>query len=330
MRVLVLGGTRFVGRHIVTECLARGDEVTMVHRARSPSPFVGVARHVVTDRRAPTPEAVAVLAESWDAVIDTSATDVEDVRPVASVLRDVSCYIFVSSCGVYSRRRPRNTEIFERSPVIRANPTDPVRANATRKLRCERFLNRRFTRTGVQLLVARLGLVVGAHDYSERLAYWLERAMRGGDVLVPMEPDQPIQLVDAVDVARYLRTAIDHRVAGVVNVAGRQTSARDLVGTVVASADAAATPQWVGEGFALRAGLRPWIQIPLWIPAQSPERALMYINNRRAEQSGLTYTSLADTLAACLAWQRLRRGWSQRWLDHTHEQHLLEHWRGMA
>lgn len=327
MRILVLGGTRFVGRHLVTECLARGDDVTVFYRARSPSPFTGVVRHVVSDRRAPTSQAKSALAEPWDAVVDTSATDLDDVRHTTWLLRRASRYILVSSCGVYSRNRRPSAEITERSPVIRASPTDPIRASATRRLRCERFLRRHSERTGVPLLIVRLGLVVGAHDYSDRLAYWLERVLHGGDMLIPMDPTQPVQLVDATDVARYLRDTLDDDAAGVVNVAGPRTTARNLIETLATRTGCSATPHWVGEGFALSNGLRPWTQIPLWLPARHPERELMYVSSRQAEVSGLTYTPLTDTLAVCLTWQELRRGWSQRWLDHVYEQHLLSQWR---
>jgi 2'-hydroxyisoflavone reductase len=328
VRILLLGGTRFVGRHIVTECLTRGDEVTVLYRAQSPSPFVGLLRHVVTDRRAPTSEAKIVLAEPWDAVIDTSASDLDDVRATTVVLSDIGAYVLLSTCGVYSRNRRRGEEITELSPTVRARPTDPVHASATRKLRCERFLLRRCERTGVPLLVTRLGLVVGAYDYSDRLAYWLERALRGGDTLVPMDQDQPIQLIDAADVARFLCTAIDEGVIGMVNIAGSRITALDFVDTVISCAGAGATPRWVGEEFAIAHGVRPWTQVPLWLPAHSPERALMYVSSARAAQTGLHRTPLAETVSACLAWQTMRRGWSQRWLDRTRELHLLQQWHG--
>ncbi|MDQ7903500.1 NAD-dependent epimerase/dehydratase family protein [Phytohabitans sp. ZYX-F-186] len=328
MRILLLGGTRFVGRHIVTECLTRGDDVTVLYRAQSPSPFVGLLRHVVTDRRAPTPEAATVLAEPWDAVIDTSASDLDDLQATTALLSDVATYVMLSTCGVYSRNRQRGEEITELSPTVQARPTDPVRASATRKLRCERFLQRWFERSGVPLLIARLGLIVGAYDYSDRLAYWLERALRGGDTLVPMGPDQPVQLIDVVDVARFLRTAIDQAVAGVVNLAGCRISALDMVDAVFNCTDGGAIPRWVGEDFALANGLRPWTQVPLWLPAHSPERALMCVSSDRAVQAGLVRAPLVDTVTACLAWQTVRRGWSQQWLDRTRELQILQQWRG--
>jgi len=327
MKILVLGGTRFVGRHIVAECLSRDDNVTVLYRGRSPSPFVGLTRHVMTDRRALTSEATAVLTESWDAVIDTSAGHVDDLRPVLPHVGEVGRYLFVSTCGVY-RRGFRDPVLTERSPTILADAAHPTRASATHKLRCERYLRRRLGRTGAPLLTARLGVVVGRYDDTERLAYWLERALRGGDVLVPMDPTQPIQLIGAEDVARTLRQFLDQQLSGAVNVVGGRTTAQDLVETVLGQAGQASTPCWVGEDFAVAHGLRPWTEVPLWLPATSPERALMCVESVRPETAGLAQRPLADTIADCLAWQSLRRGWSQRWLDHTREEHLRGQWRG--
>ncbi|MBX7269988.1 NAD-dependent epimerase/dehydratase family protein [Micromonospora sp. Llam7] len=323
----MLGGTRFVGRHMVEECLKHGDDVTVLYRGRSPSPFAGIARHVLTDRRAPTVEAAAVLAEPWDAVIDTSACDVDDLRPVLPLLGDVGQYLFVSSCGVYRRTLGRHG-LNERAPTIAADVLHPIRASATRKLRCERYLRRRLDLIDVPLLIARLGLVIGRYDDSERLAYWLERALRGGDVLVPMDDHQAIQLIDASDVAQFLRNAADQRRAGIVNVAGARTTARNLVDTVLSSVDRAVAPCRVGEGFALAHHLQPWTEIPLWLPASSPELALMSVNNSRATDAGLTLRPLADSITDALGWQSLRRSWSQRWLDHARERDLIERWRG--
>jgi 2'-hydroxyisoflavone reductase len=328
MRVLVLGGTRFVGRHFVAGCLARGDDVTVMHRGQSPSPFVDVARHVRTDRRALTAEAEAALAEPWEAVVDTSASDLADVRATTVLLRDVGAYVFLSSCGVYSRRRRPGAEITELSATIRAAQTNPLHASAAAKLRCERFLRRHLERAGVVPLILRLGLVVGAYDYSDRLAYWLERALSGGDMLVPMDPDQPISLVDAADVAWFIQAVLDKGLTGVVNLAGRRTTARMLVDAVVTSACGGTTPCWVDEAFALAHRVRPWTQVPLWLPAGSAERTLMNISSARAEESGLRRTPLADTVTACLAWRRAQRGWSQRWLDRTKELDLIRRWHG--
>jgi hypothetical protein len=176
--------------------------------------------------------------------------------------------------------------------------------------------------------VARLGVVTGAYDSSDRLAYWLERALRGGELLVPMHPEQPLQLIAAHDVARFLLDALPSTLAGIVNVAGPRRTAGEVIDAITECAGGLAVPRWVGEDFALHHGLRPWTQVPLWLPAASPERALRNVDSSLAIAAGLTYQSLADTIADCLTWQAVRRGWSQRCLDHARELELLRQWQG--
>lgn len=330
MRVLVLGGTRFIGRQLVTACLDRGDEVAVLHRSQSPAQFGGLVRHVHTDRRAPTQEAARVLAQSWDLVLDTSAHDVDDLRLVPAMLGAVGRYLMLSTCGVYRRTANQHQPLTERSPTILTEPVNPVRASASRKLRCERLLRRRLDHARIPWLIVRLGFVVGVYDHTQRLAYWLERVMRGGDALVPMDPAQPLRLVDAFDVARFLRQAVDKGLSQVVNVAGPPITAQNLIDCLFGYAESVATPCWIAEDFALAHGLRPWTEIPLWLPASNPERALMSVSSGRAAEAGLIYRPLTDTLADCLAWQMLHNTRSRHWLHPHREQQLLDRWRETA
>ncbi|WP_223884204.1 hypothetical protein [Micromonospora craniellae] len=130
------------------------------------------------------------------------------------------------------------------------------------------------------------------------------------------------------DVARFIRTAIEQQLTGIVNVAGPTTTARILVDTVLTHAGRTVTACRVGEEFALTHGIRPWTEIPLWLPASSPEIALMSVNTTRAVRAGRTHRPLKDSIAEALTWQALRRRWSQRWLDRSREQHLLREWHG--
>jgi 2'-hydroxyisoflavone reductase len=326
VKVLVLGGTRFIGRHLVAAHLERGDEVTILHRGHSPSPFAGHAREVLASRHTPTPEAGKVLAEPWDAVVDTSANDRDDLRAVTNMIGDIGQYVLLSTCGVYRRQPGHDAVLTERSPTIPADVQDTGRASAARKLRCEHALRRRLNRTRTPWLIARLGLAVGTYDDSQRLGYWLEHAPRGGDVLIPMDPTQPIQLIDAHDIARFLAHATSKELTGILNVAGPTIPARDLIDTLNRCTDRSMNPRWVSEEFALAGGARPWTGVPLWLPAANPERILMSVSSRRAQADGLSYRPLVDTMAAGLAWRALNRSWSPHWLELDHERRLLEQW----
>jgi len=324
MRVLILGGTRFIGRHLVTQALQRGHDLTLLCRGRTPSPFAGVIRHVFTDRRALTAEATRVLREPWDAVFDTCASNIDHVRSTRSPLREsAATYVLLSSCGVY---RPGRAGLSERSATIRADHTDPARASPSRKLRAERYVARHIGRGGARLIIARLGVVVGRYDPSDRLAYWLERALRGGPLLVPMDPDQPLQLIDVDDVARFLLDTMSSTVDGVVNLSGPRRTAAEVIDAILAQAGRDGVPHWVGEEFALHHGLQPWTQVPLWLPWSVPQRALMNIDSSRAQAAGLTYRPLDDSIAECLSWQTERRGWPSSWLSPQRERELLDQW----
>lgn len=327
MRLLVLGGTRFVGRHVVETALARRHRVTVLHRGRSASPFTDVACHVLTDRRTLTPAARATLDQRWDAVVDTSGYDIGDLEETTACLSQSALYVYVSTCGVYRRHTTRG-ELTEQSATISARTPRPGQVSAARKLHCERYLQAQLHQSGTRLLIARLGFVVGAHDYSERFAYWLERALDGGSVLVPMDPDQPLQVVDARDVATYVLDAIEFGLSGVLNLAGPRATAGTLI-DLLQVAGRAMTPCWVSEEFALQSGLTPWTQIPLWLPAASPERALMNVGSTRADavELHLNYRPLSDTVAAGLQWRAEHRGTSEHWLERNRELHILRDWR---
>lgn len=144
----------------------------------------------------------------------------------------------------------------------------------------------------------------------------------------PWTPHQALRLIDANDVARFLLDAVDGGLTGIVNVAGPRTTAWELIETVRVCSGESVAPCWVGEDFALASGLRPWTEVPLWLPSSSPEAALMAVSTARAEESGLTHRPLEETVADSLAWQAVRRGWSQRWLDRPRELQLLREWRG--
>lgn len=298
MRVLVLGGTRFIGRHTVTTFLSEGHEVTLVHRGQSLSPFGRSVRTVTSDRRRPTSELVSVLASRWDAVVDFCAHDTADVASTTPLLGSVRTYVLMSTCGLY-RRVPQRLD--EAALLLHSDDPDPARASAIRKLACERFLSRHAARRVKRLVTIRLGVTIGPHDPTGRLAYWLERAAAPGGFLVPMAPDQPLQLVDARDVAAFIAGVIgDADVPEVLNVAGVPTVARELIAAIRA-AGAMATPSWVDEVVALRWGLRPWVDVPFWLPVTTAERHLMNVDSSAACRRGLSRRPLVDTVADCLS-----------------------------
>ena len=270
MRVLVLGGTIFLGRHIVETLLARGDDVTIFHRGERGRELFPRVRRVLGDRsndldRLPDIE--------WDAVVDTSGYLPHVVATSANLLKDrAEQYVFISSVSVYDITQPAIDE---------SSPTPELPPGASRdefamenygflKLLCEREATAAFG--AERTLNVRPGLIVGPHDPSDRFTYWPLRFARGGDIVVPNDPDAPIQWIDVRDLAEFVVGAIDRLRAGNVNTVGpEKTAIFGLVASGVAMRYATARPgSSLSRGYTSRANnvmpftVSSWSRKPAW------------------------------------------------------------------
>ena len=306
-RVLLIGGTGFIGGHLLAACRARGHEVTLFNRGRQPTP-VGAAC-IVGDRRRPSPTASAALTTGWDAVIDTCAYTAADMEISQGI--PTRRYLLLSSCGVY--RAAGRTRIADESA-----PVDS-RGAALGKLDCERAI----ATLQADSLIVRLGVITGPGDLTGRLTYWIERCLSGGDVLVPADPDQPVQLVDVRDVAAFLAAAVESQLSGVVNVAGPVTPFAELIRLIMTVASATPTLRWLPEQVAMSHGLQPWLQVPLWLPADHPYRAHMQTGTERATRAGFAARPLTATLDDVTAWHQVHRRSRSDWLPLVRERAIL-------
>jgi 2'-hydroxyisoflavone reductase len=307
MRLLILGGTLFVGRHLVEAALARGHEVTLFNRGqRNPELFPEVEK-LRGDRDG---NLDALRGRSWDAVVDTSGYVPRLVRDSAGLLADaVRLYVFVSTVSVYAdfsrpsdEDSPLATTADETVEEVNGGTYGPLKAL------CERAAEEAMPG---RVFVVRPGLIVGPHDPTVRFSYWTARVARGGEVLAPGNPATPIQFIDARDLAGWTLQMIEGDRAGVYNAAGPDyvlTMGRFLEECRAASgSDARLT--WVGEQFLLERGVEPWGELPLWIPESSEShRYFIRTNIDRALDAGLTFRPLAETVRDTLAWQREREG----------------------
>src|SRR5689334_7078822 len=196
LRILVLGGTVFLGRHVAEEAARRGHEVTIYSRGIHGRAPEGV-EHVLGDRA----DVTSLEGRAWDAVIDTSGYEPAQVEPSHAL--DVGHYLFVSTCYVYPD--------WPEKPVDEDSPTwDSGDGYGELKAACERAL-------GPRSATVRAGLIVGPHDNVFRLPWWVRRIMEGGRVPAPGDPDQPLQLIDARDLARFLVRLAEERIEGAFN-----------------------------------------------------------------------------------------------------------------
>jgi 2'-hydroxyisoflavone reductase len=300
MRLLVLGGTRFLGRHVVTAALDRGHEVATFTRGVSGEPPAGV-RALHGDRD--DPEALPQALGEWapELVVDTSGQTRAAARNAAAALGDVRGYAFVSSLNAYATWPPGPIGREDDEPTWGTDDDEygPIKAASERML--GNVLGDRF-------LSARAGLIVGPYDPLYRLGWWLDRIARGGRVVVPAEGrDQPIALVDARDLAGWLVDAVERGMSGAVNATGPagMTTFGGLLETCreATGSDAAWAP--VPEADLLAAGVQPWQHLPLWLPAEEASTA-WDVDTTRARALGLPTRPVRDSVADTWAWQRGR------------------------
>ncbi|MFB6893795.1 NAD-dependent epimerase/dehydratase family protein [Kitasatospora sp. NPDC056327] len=297
MRLLVLGGTSFVGRAIVDDALRQGAEVTLFGRGRTGTDlFPGVPR-LIGDRD--TGDYAALQGGSWDAVVDVSGYVPRHVEQSMGALGDrVGRYLFISSQAVYVRSGvgPGSDEDAPRRPPVRDTEELDEDTYGPCKVACEDDVVARY---GSRATIVRLGKVAGPHDVQDGLVYWVRRAARGGRVALPSSPEQPVQVIDSRDAARLvLRLLLDGR-PGAFNAVGpaEPTTMAELITTCAQVAGSRVeivpvSPEAVPPFFPLT---HPE---PMW-PTQQRSPA-------RARAAGLPATPLAVTVADVLAWDRER------------------------
>jgi 2'-hydroxyisoflavone reductase len=296
MRLLVLGGTRFLGRHVATAALRCGHDVATFTRGVSGEPPVG-AQPLHGDRD--DPDALPRALDGWtpELVVDTSCQTRKAARNAAAVLGDAAGYAFVSSLNAYRTWPPGPVGPEDDEPTWEADDDEygPIKADA------ERILG---AALGERFLTARAGLIIGPYDPIHRLGWWLDRISRGGRVVVPEALDQPIAAVDARDLGAWLVEAAERGLSGAVNATGPagMTTLGGLLDLCceVTGSDAEWVP--VSEAELLSAGVEPWVHLPLWLPADVA-RTAWDVDTTRARALGLPSRPLRESVADTWAWQ---------------------------
>lgn len=297
MRLLVLGGTRHVGRAVVETALARGDDVTTLNRGRSGVALPGVdSRHA--DRLDPDAMRAALGDDAFDAVVDTWSGAPVAVRDAARLLAGrAGHYTYVSSRSVY--RWPPPPGLDESAAVVDGDPASTVSGDyAADKRGGELAVQQEF---GGPTLCARAGLIVGPYEQVGRMPFWLDRIAAGGRVPAPGPPEQPLQLIDARDLARWV---LDHQPVGAFNTVSRRghTTMGELLDTCVQVTGSDAELVWLDPEVVEAAGVQPWSEIPVWVPPDSELSALHDGDVSAAYDAGLVCRPIAETVLDTWAW----------------------------
>jgi 2'-hydroxyisoflavone reductase len=298
MRLLVLGGTRFVGRAVVAQALERGWEVTALNRGVTGRLPAGVTP-IVADRTSPDELRDALQDEAFDAVVDTWAGAPRVVATSAGLLQGrVGSYAYVSSISAYAEGRPPGGD--ETWPTVEAaadadSTTYPGDKRGGELAALESF---------PEALLARPGLILGPFEDIGRLPWWLDRASRGGRMLAPGRPERPIQYVDARDLAAWVLDGLEDGLSGAVDLVcpSGHTTTQTLLDAVVAETGGVAQLVWVDEERVLASGAEPWTQLPCWLPEVGADAGLFEGDTARAIETGLRSRPVEETVRDTWAW----------------------------
>jgi nucleoside-diphosphate-sugar epimerase len=300
MRLLVLGGTRFVGRAVVNDALSRDWDVTVLNRGATAAPPAGVT--TLTADRTSYAELRDVLADhTWDVVVDTWSGAPQVVRDAAGLLAArTKRYGYVSSRSVYTW--PPEPGGDESKPVVDGDPDAERTDYAADKRGGELAAIREYGEE--RTLLARAGLILGPYEDVGRLPWWLGRIARGGDVVAPGDPGRGLQYVDARDLAAWLLDNLVRGTSGAVDTVSPPafTTIRALLEACVEATGSDAQLVWVPEEVLAEEGAEPWTQLPCWVPSTGELVGLMESDTSRAESTGLRCRPVEETVQDTWSW----------------------------
>jgi 2'-hydroxyisoflavone reductase len=327
MNILILGGTRFLGRALVTAFEARGHTITLLNRGQlDPSAFPHLEQ-IHADRRT---DLSALQGRRWDAVIDTSGYLPADVYYSAnSLANSTGHYTFISTMSVYADNSRPGVKEDDRLVQLEQPDTTEVTGETYGGLKalCEQAAE---DAVPGRVLILRPGLIVGPYDNSDRFTYWPHRVAQGGEVLAPGRPVRGVQFSDVRDLAEWNVKLVEANTTGIFN-ASSPAGMFDMGSVLEISRDVSGSDAnftWVNDQFLVEQGVQPWTEVPLWLPESDPEAAGFFaFDVQKALDAGLSIRPLKDTVEAVLEWDALRPDHLWRaGLSHQREAELLQKW----
>jgi 2'-hydroxyisoflavone reductase len=298
VRLLVLGGTTFLGRAVVECALGRGHAVTLFNRGQTNPDLFLEAERLRGDRGG---DLRALGGREWEAVVDTSGYVPGVVRRSVELLADaVGHYVFISSVSVYADFSGSLHEEDSLAALDPAHSAEELREDYANygplKALCEEAVAEVFPDRHTNV---RAGLLVGPHDPTGRFTYWPHRVARGGDVLAPAPPDRTVQFIDVRDLGAWIVDLCERATGGTFNATHPGVRWEELIETCRRVAGSAARATWVPDSFLVEQGVGEWMELPLWI-ADQQWRGLHRADVSRALASGLTFRALDETVRGAL------------------------------
>ena len=342
LRILILGGTGFTGPHQVRYALARGHQLTLFNRGRRQQKWPTPVEELVGDRD--TGDLTALAGREWDVCIDNPTSLPFWVRDAGQVLKGkVRHYVFISTLSVYASDKEPDQD--ETAPVAAYKGQDAMKE--TRKTLLAdveglygplKALSEKEAETwfsGITTVI-RPGLIVGPGDESDRFTYWPVRLDRGGDVLAPGDGKDPVQFVDARDLAEWTIRVVEARTLGVFNAMGPSAplAMNGMLDGIRTAIGSKAGLVWVPADFLEQQKVSAWGDMPVWIPAAGDEAGSSRRKNAKAIAAGLTFRPLAETAADTLAWWKAqsaeRRAKLRAGIDPGRETQVLAAWKAKS
>jgi 2'-hydroxyisoflavone reductase len=305
MRILIIGGTRFLGRYLVEAALDRSHEVTLFNRGKTNPDLFPQLETILGDREKDLEKLKGWI---WDAVIDVAGYVPRIVRLSAEALEpNVSRYVFISSISVYDNFR--KVGIDESFPLAKM-PDQPTDENdpetyGARKAVAEKIVQDIY---GERALIIRPGLIVGPHDPTDRFTYWPVRVARGGDVLAPQKPEAAIQVIDVRDLSEFIIKLIQENASGIYNATGPdyELTIGKLLEVSKQTSGSDANFKWASVEFLNQHKVEAWSDMPTWIPDDEEGVGFSRVDVSKAIAAGLKFRPLEETVRDTLEWAQTR------------------------
>ena len=332
MKILILGGTSFLGPQIVEAARARGHVLTLFNRGRTnPGLFPDVEK-LHGDRNG---DLKSLEGRKWDSVVDTSGFVPRLVTLSASLLApNVKQYVFISTISVFGESlKPGTAENGPLATMPDETSEDVQKYYGALKALCEKAADNAMSGRACNI---RPGLIVGPGDKSDRYTYWPVRLARGGEVLAPGDGADPVQFVDARDLAEWTIRMVETRTTGTFNATGpaQPLTMRAMLAGIAEGVRADARLTWVPTTFLEAEQVSPWSDLPVWVPGEGESAGFGRRSIARALAAGLTFRPLPSTAADTLAWFRAqppaRQAKLRAGLSAEREAELLARWRASA
>ena len=339
MKILIIGGTKFLGRHLIKSAQENNHEVTLFNRGKFSEEKFENVEQIHGDRNLDLDK---LANRAWDAVIDTCGYLPQSVKASAEFLREaVGQYVFISSISAYSDFSQPNFD--ETTSLAKLTPEQEKKfaeidfkseltayilgeMYGALKVMCEAEAERAMPN---QTLIIRPGLIVGEHDWTDRFSYWVMRAAEGGEVLAPANPNRFIQFIDAKDLADWTIKMVEEKQVGIFNATSKplELTFGDFLSEIKSLTESNAEFTWVSEDFLTQEKVAPWSEMPLYLPESDEDsKGFLSANVGKALAKGLKFRPLSETIQSTFNWRKTIKNELKAGISVEKEKELLEKW----